>query len=457
MGEFFDDLIQTVEVPRQAASEQGEFWNKQAPTLDPNNGLVVRGGMWDPQRTWWNLPNFIKVLVGGYGCGKTNIGSKRMIGLALQNAPCSVAVVSPSFPLARQTTVATIHELLAGKQTLYGREFSWRYNRSTHEFFINYRGRQGHIIVYSGDRPLSLRGPNLAAAWIDEPFIQDYDVFEQMLARVRHPRATHMEICLTGTPEQLNWGYDLCMGEMEDKHDVGVVTAHSASNKAINSSYTERLERAYSEKAAQAFVEGKFVNLASGMVYYAMDPLENVVELERPTGSTLGVGMDFNVNPMAAVVFWQAGDHIHVFQEVELPNADTEYMAGTLRHQHGRELEDVYPDASGRNRSSNSPGGKSDFHYLREAGFFIHSRDQNPKRRDRYEAVNGKLKPRKGRVTLTISPRCKKLIKYLLTYSHETLKKQESLSHLLDAFSYPIAYLFPVDYQAVASVKLIGH
>ena len=31
------------------------------------------------QRAFWQLPNFIKLLVGGYGCGKTRIGALRSI------------------------------------------------------------------------------------------------------------------------------------------------------------------------------------------------------------------------------------------------------------------------------------------------------------------------------------------------------------------------------------------
>lgn len=432
--------------------------------------------MFDHQRRWWDLPNFVKALVGGFGSGKTSIGGKRIISLALENAPAPVAVVSPTFAMARETVIVTIDEFLKGKQSLLGRGFHYRHNRQFHQFIISYHGRRGRILVYSGDNPDSLRGPNLAAAWIDEPFIQDVDVARQMVARIRHPLAVRKELLLTGTPEQLNWGYDLCSnGVLYDtvdergdpagagrRLDVGMVVASTEMNLAIGRDYVERLKHTYSDRAAQAYIYGQFVNLGTGLVYYGFDPRLSKVDDDGaiPDGVELGVGMDFNVDPMAAVVFWRSGDRLHFFDEIELPNADTQYMADILRERYGRRLQYVYPDATGSARRTSSPGGKSDFNYLQDAGFVILARSENPKRRDRYNSVNGRLRAGPdGQPRITISSRCRHLVKYLLTYSHERMNEtsQRRMSHLLDAFSYPVAYLFPADRETVTQRRLTGY
>lgn len=467
MSDFFTASLASVDPPERDIAEAGEFWRKAIPTSDPK-GRIVRGGMWPHQQEWWDLKNFVKAFVGGYGAGKTLAISKRMMALCLQNAPCPVALVSPTFSIARRTTISTLAELCEGKRSLFGRRFWWRWNPSINEFKIRYRGRTGTIIIYSGDNPNSLRGPNLAAAGIDEPFIQDEEVFQQMVARVRHPDATHLEISITGTPEQLNWGYRLCVGHEDyEDMDVGVVHASTRANLALRGSYVERLEGTLSKKAADAYVGGRFVNLAEGMVYYSFDPRENVVDLPRPSGAELGAGMDFNVNPMAATVFWTQGQgderHIHFTDEILFPNSDTEYMSGHLREKYWDEgLREIYPDATGTRRQSSSKG-RSDFHYIRRRGFHINTdftekgHPRNPERRDRYNSVNGQLRATHGRVRLTISPRCKRLIEYLSVYSHELLNKQEDLSHLLDAFSYPVAYLCPVDKPFIGTAKVTGH
>lgn len=450
------------------------FWNQDLPILN-SEGKIIRGGMWEKQREWWNLNTFIKALIGGYGSGKTYIGAKRIIGLSLHNPGCMTAAVSPTFPQAKKTIIPTIKALLSGKQTL-DPTLWWKYNKNDHVFFIRHKGRDGIIQVMSADDPDSLRGPNIAAVWLDEPFIMSVEAFIQMMARIRHPDARLKELSLTGTPEQLNWGYDLLMGEMKEQYElagitIGMVQASSRQNLATGSHYIKQLEGAFTEKAAEAYIEGGFVNLSKGQVYYAFKSLgeeSNVRSLEVPSGAELGCGMDFNVNPMSAAVFWKAGDHVHIFDEFEMPNADTELLCTELYDKYvnpstrvlpNHVLQYVYPDASGSARKTSAPAGKTDFHFIREAGFQIKANPSNPKVKDRYNSVNGKLKNSAGKVSLTVSPKCKKLIRYYLTYTHELSNKpeQKAMSHLLDASSYPLAYLFPIKGDVGRSAALVGH
>lgn len=436
-------------------SKAPSFWRTEDPILDAK-GLVSKGGMFEHQRKWWNSPKFMKALVTGYGGGKTLIGSKWSISMALTNAShvdiVPHACVSPSFKIARKTIIPTITSLLDGKKTIR-KDLSYRYNKSEHEFLIRCGGRRAIIWISSGDNPDSLKGPNLGSALIDEPFIQDREVLDQMIARVRHPLAKIKHIGLTGTPEELNWGYDICEGEDKDKYDVDLIQASTLANKAIDRSYYDRIKKAFTEKAALAYLEGQFVSLSEGQVYYAFDPLPggNIQDLPDP-GGELEIGMDFNVNPMAANVFWRVGDKVHIIDEIELPNSDTEEMCSHIKKLYpGRVIRNVYPDASGRARHSSAPGGKSDFNYIEAAGFKYWCHTTNPPRRDRYNITNGKLKNK----TLTISPKCKKLKHYFMEYSYEKMLKQQAMSHLLDASTYPIAYLFPVS-RIVQVKKLSG-
>ena len=425
------------------------------PTRHGNAPRIVKGGMFQHQREWWDADSFIKVLVTGYGGGKTLIGAKRAISLSLYNYPSPVAWVSPSFKVAKRTVVPTLKSLLDGKSSLLGGQLRWFYNKSDFEFQIQYKQAHATIWILSGEDPDALKGPNLGAGIIDEPFIQDREVFDQILARVRDPRARRLEIGLTGTPEELNWGYDICEGEEKGNYDLALVQASTRENKALPDDYASRLERGYDEKAAMAYVDGQFVSLSKGLVYYAFS--DACVVQEPDPGHELCVGMDFNVDPMAFVVFWKHGERLHIVKEYELPNSDTEDACLKLREDWGDRIRDVYPDASGNARQTNAPGGKSDFHILREHGFTVRSRRANPPRRDRYNAVNGKFKSRESvAATLTISPQCKRLKRYLIEYNHENANKLKHMSHLLDAMGYPVAYLYPVRRPAGA-LKMVGH
>jgi Terminase large subunit, T4likevirus-type, N-terminal len=437
-----------------------KFWRAEDPVLG-EEGTVEIGGMFEHQRRWWGLPNFIKAMVAGYGAGKTLIGSKRAIAMSLLNNGQPHFWVSPSYKVAKRTVVPTLIELLDGKKTV-DKGLRYKYNKSDNEFLITHRGRTGRIWIGSGEEPDSLKGPNVGTATIDEPFIQDEAVFLQMLARVRAPKAKHREIGLLGTPEQLNWGYDICEGEDADRYDIGMINVATSANLALPQQYIDTLLAGYTARMKQAFFDGQFINLSKGAIYYGFSRHRNIVRLEDP-GHELLVGMDFNVDPMAAIVFWVNGKHMHIVAEIEIENADTQYMAdilsqnnegtneeivkGQIRNFLDKEgamrVRTIYPDASGRARSTNSPGGTSDFTILRTK-FEVISKSANPKIRDRENAVNGKLNPARGRPTLTIDPACKKIQKYMHAYTHELRLKQKQYSHLLDALGYPTAYLYPV-------------
>lgn len=428
-----------------------QFWSKEPPVFDAK-GNLLSGGMWPSQRRWWDLTNKIKILVGGYGFGKTIQLCKRAISSAALNAPAPVAVVSPTYGMALDTTVMTIAGLLEGKRSLIP-SLRWKYNENKHRFTFQLLGHRGTIIIYSGDNPVRLKGPNLAAAYIDEPFIQEFEVFSQMQARVRHPEATLREIGMSGTPEQLNWGYDLVEGELSQKYDVGYVRGSTRENAALDPSYVQGLERAYDKKTAQAYIDGHFVNLAEGRMYYAFGP-DNIISLGLNQSAALGAGMDFNVNPMTASVFWHTDNHIHFLAEYEIPNADTEHLCGKLIEDWwAAGLHTIYPDPAGKQRSTSAPAGRSDFDIIRRLGFEIEARNAHPPRRDRFNSVNGKMRPRSGRVSFTVEPPgsdprfgCPKLIKYFqnLTEENRTKEAGARMTHLTDSASYPTEFLFPV-------------
>ena len=408
------------------------MWRQEDPVLN-SAGQVIKGGMWEPQRRCWNSKAFIKALVTGYGGGKTFFQGKRAIAMARHNPQSPYMIVSPSYKLAKRTVIPTIEELLEGRKIRH------RYNKSEFEFKI---AGGGTIWIASGDEPKSLPGPNLCGAGIDEPFLQDRAVFMQMLARVRCRKARHREILLTGTPEDLNWGYDICEGDERDKYDLELIQAASGTNRALPKEYLETLGNAYDDKMKAAYMDGKFVNMTTGRIYYSFDKGRNVQAHAFPPGTPSLVGQDFNVDPMASVLFWVSGPHMHIYQEIELPNSDTDHAikeARDLAKERGSELSVAYPDPSGKARKT-SALGKTDFTIIKDNGVEVKARLKAPAIRDRMNAVNMKFKAGE----LTIDPSCKKLIKYLDQLSWEKLRKQEAMTHLTDAVGYPVEYLYPI-------------
>lgn len=430
------------------------FWRTDNPVLETEATAagvrsIVKGGMFLPQRQWWQLTNKIRLLVGGYGAGKTISLCKWAIATALYNAPAWTALVSPNFPMAKRTIIPTLKKLLAGKAFLRD-DFSYEHRPTDHMFILKIKGwPDAHILYLSGDNPDNLKGPNLGCAGIDEPFIQDREVLDQMNARIRDPQARLHALAMTGTPEDLNWGYDIAEGEEAGNYDIGVVHADTRENKALPEDYAPDLIKTYDEKSAEAYIEGKFVSLSTGLVFHAFDKNKHVTsELDILTaedvtaiGGEHWVGMDFNVNPMAFCVGYTVGDHMHIYAEYEIPNSDTEYAAAMVREHHPW-VDTAYPDPAGRQRATQASAGITDFHHLESAGFYVEAPLASWGLRDSYNSVNSSFK----NGLLTISPRCKKLIRYYQNYSHikKNTEQGKAMSHLLDGARYAITYQNPV-------------
>lgn len=461
----YDKALARMPDPDQTGKNDIAFWDKSLPIVDyPKDPSapprIIRGGMWAPQRRLFeDCPEkHIRIFVGGYGSGKSTILIKRMIALALWNTGTETAITSPNYTMSRMGLLVLFKEILAGKKSQTRSAFDYEISLSpVVSIKMFYKGRVGHTYLLSADNPDSLKGYNFSAAGMDEPFIQDFEVYKQLSTRLRHPKTRRKELVIAGTPEGVTtWGKDICEGELYEanKENIHVVRASSMDNLATGGTYISDLMRVYTDdRQRRAAMEGEFVNLSSGRVYYKYDQWSNVIDMDPLPGAKFGVGMDFNVNPMAFVVFWYTKHHLHYVQEFEQPNSDTEYACQTIRSLYG-DLVDVFPDASGKSRATNAPGGKSDFTTLQQHGFRIHAHASNPTRRDRYNATNGMLSSQNGGIVgVTMSSRCKKLQNYFDQYTHENMNAQESMSHLLDAATYPIAYLYPIVRPRIITVQ----
>lgn len=442
------------------------FWRLDDPVMHADGKTVRKGGMWPHQRAWWRLPNKIPLLLGGYGAGKSIQLGKWIIASALLNAPAPVGLVSPSLVFARKSIILTLDDLLAGKRDLLGeRKFNYR-KRVAPEiaYDVWHENKWGTILLFSGEDPDRIKGANLAEMGIDEPFLMPQAVLRNSIARCRHPQGKRHRIAMTGTPEGLGWGYEVIEGEHAGRYDIGVVRASTRENLALPRDYVADLERGFDDKARAAYIEGQFVNLAEGQVYYAFDPAHNIDGAcdTVPHGAELWAGMDFNVDPMAFCVGWVTrgpNGHMHVLAEYEQDTSSTPAACKTLIDDWAKPqgLRYVYPDASAQQRHTNADGAPSDLQAIQGAGFIAQMRPSNPLRRDRYNSVNGMLAHRR----LTISPRCRKLRQYMTGLTHSNMNKRgdsggQRMTHLTDALGYPVHFLFPSDRPTMSVNRLAG-
>jgi hypothetical protein len=164
-----------------------------------------------------------------------------------------------------------------------------------------------------------------------------------------------------------------------------------------------------------------------------------------PQNSALHIGMDFNVDPCAAVISVRTNTGLVVVDEVEIYGGNTLEMAQEIKTRYPNRMYVVYPDSSGAQRRTSS--NTTDHAILRNAGFDVRVGRANPRIRDRVNSVNQLLKNAQGAHNLLINPGCRKLQECLnkQTYKEGTnLPDKGVYDHMLDALGYLVYGNFPL-------------
>ena len=244
------------------------------------------------------------------------------------------------------------------------------------------------------------------------------------------------------TPAQLYWA-----------HNKNRELAKASAGKADEPCW--RFKQEYPATPHEAFQ----VPRKEGVIYKNFTD-ENVREDIQDLGGTIYVGMDFNVDPMSAVVGSKAGDELHQWDEIVIRNGSTEEMAQEMARRYpGRDVR-VYPDPSGKSRKTSAPVGQTDFSILQRHGFKVLAPSAAPPVTDRINEVNRLCEDEDYRRRYFVHPRCKHTITAMqgLSYKEGTSQPDKSLGldHITDALGYLVHVEFPIGRQKMQRVKLQG-
>jgi len=200
----------------------------------------------------------------------------------------------------------------------------------------------------------------------------------------------------------------------------------------------------------------------AGRIYYAFERGLNVRRWEEPIPQVLYVGMDFNIDPMSAVIATRKGDTLHVIDEIRLFSSNTKETVDEITSRYPGCKIWCYPDPAGRQRKT-SASGLTDIITLQNAGWIVKAPMQHTPVRDRINAVNSRLCASSGNRYLFVDPKCKHTIEGLerQTYKEGSTQpdKESGLDHMMDALGYMVDYLFPVkrEREPSKSIQQWGH
>lgn len=386
-----------------------------------------------------------KVVVAGRRFGKTVLALCSLLRFA-HDKPGSICwYTAPTYRQAKQIAWAMLKSF-ADSSII----------KSRNETDLSILLLNGSTIALRGaDNYDSLRGVGLDALVLDEYADMAPEVWTEVLRpALSDKQGTALFI---GTPAGFNHLYDLYV-EAQNKPDWKAWQYTTKDGGHVPQEELDAARLDLDDRTYKQEYEASFASL-TGRVYYEFDRLLNVSADLVDTGAELLVGMDFNINPMSAVIGVKAGGQLHILDEITIQNGNTELMSEALLTRYAGRRINVYPDPTGKARKTSSPVGQTDFSILASHGFRVLAPASSPLVVDRNNEVNGLLKNAAGERRLLIHPKCKQLIKCLdgLTYKADTSQpdKGMGLDHLPDALSYLVHYEFPFS-RPIARMQLVG-
>lgn len=297
-----------------------------------------------------------------------------------------------------------------------------------------FEGMQDH----TSDSIKSLEG--FGRAWVEEAQSISQRSLDLLLPTLR---AEGSELWFSWNPEQPTDPIDAFFAAKP----AGSIRRHTTYKDnpfcpAVMHAEAARLEAA--DLDAFDHIWGGGYNLGSkGRVYHGFAnrpwPAGNVDESIRDAGGELLVGMDFNVEPMTAVIGQRAVDECHIIASIELPVGNTDEMATEIKRRYPNRRIIACPDPAGQQRKTSAAVGQTDLTILRGHGFEVRAANTAPPVVDRENNANRMYNDvAAGRRRVKISPEAKELIVALanLTYKNGRRDKKSHFDHICDAMDY---------------------
>lgn len=399
----------------------------------------------NPQAAFIQLKHKFKAFVGGFGSGKTWVGSTAMCARYWNTPRVNQGYFAPTFPHIRDIFYPTIEEVAFNLDLRVDIKEG---NKEVH--FYSGGGYRGTTICRSMERPHNIIGFKIGYGFIDEfdvlPTNKAKDAWRKIIARLRWENAKN-GIDVTTTPEGFRETHRLFVAECENnpalKNNYGIIQASTYDNELnLPADYIPSLIETYPSELIDAYIDGQFCNLTSGTVYRSYNRVTHNSNEVIQEGEPLFVGMDFNVGNMAASIFVKRYNGWHAVEELK-DVFDTPDICRIIKEKWPKSRVVVYPDASGKSRKSVDASG-SDIAILRQSGFDVRVKSVNPFVKDRVLSVNKQFQVGKLFVNAKNCPTIATNLEQQAYDKNGEPDKSSGFDHQNDSLGYPIAYEFPI-------------
>ena len=403
-----------------------------------------------PQANFLAMPQKFRAFVAGYGSGKTFTGCMGMCQHFFEWPLINQGYFAPTYPHIRDIFYPTIEEVAF----LMGMMVDIKEGNKEVHFYLGGQYR-GTTKCRSMERPGSIIGFKIGHALVDEMDILEIHraktAWQKIIARMRYQvPGLKNGIDVTTTPEGFKYVYQLFKKNPSENPDLlknyGLIQASTYDNeKNLPADYIPSLIEAYPSALIDAYVNGQFVNLTSGTVYRSYDRIKHNSEEMIQEKEPLYIGMDFNVQHMAATVYVKRKEkEWHAVAELK-EVFDTPDMIKIIkeRWQAKNHSITIYPDASGDSRKSLN-ASESDLSLLRQARFAVKNHASNPTVKNRVLATNKAFESGLLFVNHRECPTVAACFEQQAYDKNGEPDKTSGFDHQNDASTYPIAYEMPI-------------
>lgn len=370
------------------------------------------------------------VLAAGRRWGKTTLGLFKLLCHAASARGQVCYYVGPTERQAKEMGWRALKELVPALLT-----------RRVRESELEIELTNGSLIKVHG--PQSLRGTGLDFVVLDELAYMPPEFWPEVVRPMLADREGGA--LLSSTPRGFNHFYDLYY-EAQSRQDSAAFRYSTARGGYVSENELALLKSTMDPKLYAQEIEASF-ELQSARVYHAFSRDLNVCDVEMIPDLPLLVGMDFNVDPMTAVVAQKVGGQCHVSAEIVLPNSNTFEMMQQLLLRYPQQWGVVHPDPSGASRKTSAPVGQTDHTIIQQAGWQVFSLKPYPTV-DRFNSVNAMFQNASRQRRLFIDRKCKNLIRALDGYTFKEgtnlPDKSTGFGHITDALGYLIMGVFPM-------------
>lgn len=357
--------------------------------------------------------------------------------------------VTSSYRSAKQIIWTELKELAIKCNWLAGKP---------NESDLSLRLSNGSVLSLRGaDSYDSLRGVGINFLVVDEASYVDQRAWKEVLRPTLSD--TGGRALFISSPSGRDWFYELWQNGQSEEPDWASWQFSTIEGGRVPDHEVESARRDLDDRTFTQEYEAAFVSYF-GVVYHAFKFEANVVEAGIDNTQGLHIGMDFNIDPMSAVVAQIRDDGtMDIVDEIVIYSSDTNEMCEEILGRYEGYPVTIYPDPASTQRQT-SAGGRTDLSILQDYGFRCRHRNRHPAIRDRVNSVNAMFQNAYGDSRLFVDADCKNLIRSLerQTYKEGTSlpDKTQGYDHINDALGYMIEYLFPISSNNIQHSRLSG-